>query len=329
MRNAILLFGCLVVTTFAYAGDVTMEKTVYAGWKDCVRLSNNEIELVVTTVVGPRVIRCGFVGGQNLFKEYEDQLGKTGGDEWRIYGGHRLWHAPEAAPRTYALDNSPVKYEWDGTTLKLVQPLEEENRLDKQIEITLDPNQNHVTLVHRIINRNPWDIELAPWCLTVMAQNGRAIFPHEPYRSHPEYLLPARPLVLWHYTDMTDPRWVWGTKYFQLKQNPKAKTKQKIGLMNKLCWAAYYLNGDLFLKRFKFDPDATYPDYGCNTETYTDADMIELETVGALAKLPADTGTVEHIEHWFLFKAKVGEDDTSIDENVLPLVRKTESYVPK
>ena len=30
-----------------------------------------------------------------LFKEYDEQMGKTGGDEWRIYGGHRLWIAPE------------------------------------------------------------------------------------------------------------------------------------------------------------------------------------------------------------------------------------------
>ena len=29
------------------------------------------------------------------------EKGKTGGSEWHIYGGHRLWHAPEVMPRTY------------------------------------------------------------------------------------------------------------------------------------------------------------------------------------------------------------------------------------
>ena len=91
-----------------------LQKTPYGGWKNCIRLTNAEIELIATTDVGPRVIRLGFIGGQNLFKEWKDQLGKTGSDKWVIYGGHRLWHAPEVMPRTYAPDNGPVEYAWDG-----------------------------------------------------------------------------------------------------------------------------------------------------------------------------------------------------------------------
>ena len=29
-------------------------------------------------------------------------------------------------------------------------------------------------------------------------------------------------------------------------------------------WAAYYLDGMLFLKRYGYDPTATYPDFGCS-----------------------------------------------------------------
>ncbi len=68
------------------SGEVKMKIIEYGGWKNCVQLSNGDVELIVTTQVGPRVIRYGFVGGQNLFKEYKDQVGKCGGDEWRIYG---------------------------------------------------------------------------------------------------------------------------------------------------------------------------------------------------------------------------------------------------
>ena len=304
-----------------------MNKLPYSGWPNCIKLSNGNVELIVTTDVGPRIMRFGFVRGQNLMKEYKDQLGKTGGEEWRIYGGHRFWHAPEAEPRTYWPDNVPVQYTWDGKTLKLTQPIEATTGFVKEMEITLDPKENHVTLVHRLINQNLWDVEAAPWCLTVMAQKGRAIFPQEPYRPHPEYLLPARPLVLWHYTDMKDPRWIWGTKYIQLKQDPTATTKQKVGMRNTLGWAAYYLDGELFLKRYGFDPKAAYPDLGCNAETYTDADMLEVETLGPLTKIPASGGKVEHIEHWFLYKVEVGEEESSIDEKVLPLVNQTRSLV--
>lgn len=329
--TALGLLLIVPLLAFDQGGAVKMEKVPYKGWEHCIRLSNGQIELIVTTDVGPRVIRFGFVGGQNLFKEYEAQLGKTGGEEWRIYGGHRLWHAPEAIPRTYWPDNEPVSSEWDGKTLKLRQPLEKTTGIVKEIEITLDPNENRVLLVHRLINKNLWEIEVSPWCLTVMAPGGRAIFPQEPYRPHSEYVLPARPLVLWHYTNMQDPRWKWGTKYIQLKQDPTVpndeRGKQKVGFLNTLGWAAYYLNGELFLKRYGFDPKATYPDYGCNTETFTNAEMLEVETLGPLVKLPPE-GKVEHLEHWFLYKVEVGEEEAEIDQQILPLVQQTEKYKP-
>lgn len=301
------------------------EKVQYGGWPNCIRLTNGKVELILTTDVGPRIIRFGFVGGQNLFKEFKDQLGKTGGEEWRSYGGHRLWHAPEDSKRTYWPDNSPVKYTWDGKSIKLTQSMEHTTGIVKEIEVTLDPNENHVTVVHRLTNKGSWDVELSPWSLTVMAADGRAIFPQEPFRPHPEYLLPARPLVLWGYTDMKDPRWKWGTKYVQLRQDPKATTKQKMGIMSTPGWAAYTLNGDLFVKRFHLDASATYPDFGCNMETYTDPDILEIETLGPLHKI-APNASVEHIEHWFLYKEQVGDSEPDIDRVVLPLIRQTDRY---
>lgn len=303
--------------------ECKMVKVSYGGWPNCIRLSNDRIELIATTDVGPRIIRFGYMGGRNLLKEYKDQLGKTGGDKWRIYGGHRLWHGPEDPQRTYCPDNSPIEHTWDGKTLKLSQPVETTTGIVKEIELTLDPKANHVKVLHRLINKNMWDIEAAPWCITVLAPKGRLILPQEPYRPHPECLLPARPLVLWHYTDMKDPRWIWGTKYIQLKQDPNASTKQKAGVLNKVGWGAYCLNDEVFIKRFGFDSGATYPDMGCNTETYTDSEMLEFETLGPLAKIPANGGTKEHIEHWFLFKAEVGEDQSDIDKKLLPIVEKT------
>lgn len=319
----------MVLSVWAQAGEVTMqEKVSYGGWPNCIRLSNGDIELIVTTDVGPRVIRLGFVGGQNFFSEFADQMGKTGGEEWRIYGGHRLWHAPEAMPRTYALDNGPVSASWDGKTLKITQPTEETTGIQKEMEITLAENENRVNVLHRLINRNLWDVELAAWALTVMAKNGRGIYPQEPFRPHPDYLLPARPMVLWHYTDLSDPRWTFTSKYIQLQQNPKATTKQKVGLLNKQGWVAYALNNEVFIKRFGYQEGAAYPDYGCNFETFTNADMLEIESVGPLTKLAANGGSVEHVETWHLFRADVGKTDAEIDAALLPLVEKTKVGAP-
>jgi len=297
-----------------------MKTIPWGGWKNCVQLVNEEVELIATTDVGPRIVRFGFKGGQNLFKEFPDQVGKTGGSEWLPYGGHRFWHAPEASPRTYFPDNDPVNSRLEDGSLFLIQPIEKTTGMQKKLTITLDAGRNRVRVVHRLVNWNPWDVEAAPWALSVMAPGGRAVLPQEEFRPHPDYLLPARPLVLWHYTNMQDPRWTWGTKYVQLRQDPGASTKQKVGLLNKQGWAAYALKGEVFLKRVAFDPSAGYPDYGCNCEVCTDADILEVETLGPLRKIPGDGGAVEHLEEWFLFKADIGEDEMALDAGLLPLV---------
>jgi len=72
-----------------------MEIVYFEGWPNCIRMSNREIELIITTDVGPRIIRCGYINGQNLLYIAGTEKGTTGGSEWHIYGGHRLWHAPE------------------------------------------------------------------------------------------------------------------------------------------------------------------------------------------------------------------------------------------
>src|SRR5437867_3326516 len=55
-----------------------MEWIEYGGWPRCVRLANERVELVVTTDVGPRIIRFGYRGGENVFAEFAGQVGKTG-----------------------------------------------------------------------------------------------------------------------------------------------------------------------------------------------------------------------------------------------------------
>src|SRR5579862_4195581 len=91
-----------------------MEIVAYGGWKRCARIVSGQLEMIVTLDVGPRVIRFGAIGGPNELVEYPADTGKTGGDEYRSYGGHRLWIAPEEMPKTYYADNHPVEYEVEG-----------------------------------------------------------------------------------------------------------------------------------------------------------------------------------------------------------------------
>jgi hypothetical protein len=274
---------------------IHLEKITYRGWKNCLKLTGNNLELVVTLDVGPRIIRLGTPDGQNLFKEFDDQLGITSGTEWMIFGGHRLWHAPEVFPRTYALDFEPVEHTWKDNVLKLVQRTEPETGIQKEIDISIHSKTVHLTL--RLINRNPRSIERAPWSLSVMAAGGRLLVPLESYIPHPDALMPARQLVLWHFTRMNDPRFTWGDRLIQLREDSQINSKQKFGLSNAQGWAAYELENDLFVKSIPFFPGATYPDMGCNCEFFTMPGFLEVESLGPLVKIEPDA-SAEHNEKW-------------------------------
>lgn len=292
----------------------------YGGWSNNITLSNGQIELVATLDVGPRVIRFGFVNGPNVMKEFTDQMGGSGEAEWMIRGGHRLWHAPEAKPRTYALDNSPVPHEVLGDYgVRLMQAPEQANGIQKEMEITMAAEENLVTLSHRLTNTGPWEIVLAPWALTVMDAGGIAIVPLPPKRSHTEVLVPEFPLVIWPYLDFADSRLHLGSRYITLAQD-RAKGPTKYGMASSLGWAGYLVHGTLFVKYFDFDPCAEYPDFGCNFETFTNEEMLEVESLGPLTLLqPGET--LEHVETWRLFaEVPAISDEASIDRIIRPLV---------
>jgi hypothetical protein len=278
----------------------SVEKMAYAGWPNCYRVSDGATELIVTSDVGPRVIRYGFVGGQNLFVEIQDQLGKSGEPWWVMRGGHRLWIAPEVKPDTYALDNGPVKATVANGSISLLQPVEPETGLQKEITVDYE-SSGDVKITHRITNSGTEGRRLAPWALSQMARGGTGIATFPPRGGHSEQLLPTNPLVMWAYTNFADKRWWLANKYLLLRQDPGEQSPQKAGLFNVDTRAAYLLGSDLFVKRSQADPNATYPDFHCSLEIFANGDFLELETLGPLADL-APGAMVEHVERWSLHK---------------------------
>lgn len=295
------------------------EKINYNGWADCVRLHNKEVELIVTTNVGPRIIHFGFTGGQNLLYVSPEDSGKTGGSNWRIYGGHRLWIAPEAIPLSYHPDNSAVKYSFSNGSLTLTASKESTSGIRKEMQIILSADSNKVTVVHRLKNENPFGIQLSVWAISALAPGGCAIVPQEPYGEGNDYLLPARPLALWQYTKMNDPRWIWGEKYILAKHDTTLSSEQKIGVLNKQGWAAYCVDKVLLIKKFDYTKNAIYPDYGCNNEVYINGDFLEVETLSPLITLRQNE-SAEHVEHWLLHKIEKITTEDSTDKEILPFV---------
>jgi len=275
----------------------------------------------VTGDVGPRIIRFGFVSGQNLFKEFPDQLGKSGEAEFQLRGGDRVWKAPEDPIATWEPDNVPVEIQVTASGLIARAPIGPVTKLQKEIEVSMAPSGSAVTVSHRITNRSLFPLEFAPWALTMMAQGGTVVSGFPPRGHHPANLEATNPLVMWAYTNLADPRWKFTRKYLTLRQDPGNADAQKLGMFNSDTWAAYLLNGEAFIKRTAADPAKKYPDFGCSFETFTNDEFLEVETLGPLTRL-APGQTVELVERWGLFrKVNVGGlSDEELDRVVLPLV---------
>ena len=321
MRKLILLAVLGLLLAFGARAEVKVEKVEYKGWRNCYRVSYGEVELIATSDVGPRVIRFGFVGGQNLFKEFTEQLGKSGEDKFQLRGGDRVWKAPEDPVATWAPDNVPVEISVTRNGLIARAPVEPLTHLRKEIEIRMADRGTDVTVVHRVTNESLFPLEYSAWALTMMAPGGVAISGFPPRGKHPANLEATNPLVMWAYSNLADKRWTFTKKYLALRQDPNNSEPQKLGLFNPHTWGAYVLNGEAFIKQAAGDAHASYPDFGCSFETFTNNEFLEMETLSPLKKM-APGETVEQTEHWTLHKnVRLTEiTDAAIDAEISPLL---------
>ena len=263
---------------------------------DCVSLENNCLSLLVTQSVGPRVISLRFNGSENLFAELPNFVTKRpDGKRFHFYGGHRLWHAPEHMPRTYALDNQPVEIIESHNSLSVMKQVETQTGIEKSIRISLVKDKPQVIVHHTLTNRNLWAIECAPWAITQLRTGGVAILPQS---QQPHDVLPNRSLSLWAYTDIANPHVTWGNQFILVRAD--MQTSFKVGFPNPRGWLAYWYDGTLFVKHAAFDPRAVYYDYGSSSECYCNHQFIELETLAPIGKLEPES-SVTHTETWELY----------------------------
>ena len=284
-----------------------MENTTYNG-HECVLMSNGTIDLMIPKHFGPRVFFAGFKGGKNMFGEVPDVGLKTKLGKWNIYGGHRLWIAPEIAPDTYYPDNDDVEIEERGKDLTVSQSQKKIN-IKKEMVISIT-GKNKVKVVHNVYNTGLAPRTFAVWALSLMRTGGFAIIPQSTEKEDKGGFLPNRNLVMWAYTDLADKRFKQTPKYNFIKQGgPKPF---KIGQRIPLGWSAYCNGGDLFVKHFNFEKGETYPDFQSNVEIYSCDKFLEVETIAPLRTM--DGGSCyTYTETWeFYQKKKIAFGDPKV-----------------
>jgi hypothetical protein len=278
-------------------------------------LDNGFIHIEALAHAGPRIMRLSAFGSPNLLAVLTPKENRiTAYGEYHFMGGHRLWHAPEALPRSYIPDDDglttedlPPSTSSGQAGIRLLRPAEAGSGIAKTIDIHLAPGRAAATLVHTLRNDGLWEVVLAPWTLTMFRINGTAILP-QPI-GDPKGLLHNRILAIWPYTRLNDPRLILRDDFILIRPNAEDVSPLKIGYYNPHGWMAYWLDGILFRKTFNLhQPNLTYPDGGCNTASYC-SDSIELEALGPLEKL-APGASVTLTETWELFP--------SIDQPFIP-----------
>lgn len=90
-----------------------------------VTLENAYLRIDALAQAGPRLVRA-FIHGisENQFAELPGLKIETPLGDFSMQGGHRLWHAPEAMPRTYISDDHGLVATEQGNGLILRGPVE-------------------------------------------------------------------------------------------------------------------------------------------------------------------------------------------------------------
>ena len=285
----------------------------FMGW-DCVELSNDSLELLVTQSVGPRVISLRLNGGENLLAQVPHRTAECPNEgTFHFWGGHRLWHAPEVLERTYLPDDAPVEIAPIENGLSVTQPIEARTGIQKSLRIRLVDDRAIVLIDHTLTNRGLWSLECAAWAITQLKPGGEGILPQPTGYRDPNGLQPNRSIALWPYTDVTSPHISWGNRFIRVRA-AMDNSALKIGFPNPLNWLAYHRGDTLFVKKARFLVGVDYYDMNSSSQCYCDQDFLELETLGPRTSIAPGAWTT-HREVWELHQPVVlGETEDAIQD---------------
>lgn len=252
---------------------------------------NELYELIIPLEFGIRILHFSKRGGENMFfVQPHDLKDLTTEDGWRIYGGHRMWIAPEGN-WCYTPDNKQIEYTLMDDGVVLIQPVDERAKVIKTLRIRF--LENSVILTHEIQNADIKAMDISIWAITSMKPNGTQTIPFlPPFRIYN----PNRHIALWDYTNLSDPRAQYLSDRIVLTHKPLYE-KYKIGINASDGNITYELPDNTFRLSYDILENAAYPDGGVSYETFMCSHMTELESLSPTRHV-LPTETILHIEKW-------------------------------
>ena len=184
----------------------TIAQEAFRGWPNTYRVTNGLVDARVVADIGPRIIHFGPAGGTNLFYVREAEAGKHDEGTWMFRGGWRLWIAPERTETTYALDNALCQVELvNESTIRVTAPAQAAAGIQKQVDITLPPDEPRLRITSHIKNISDHPLTYAAWSLAVLRPGGRGFVPLDV--GSLTAFDATRKLILWSYASFADPRY--------------------------------------------------------------------------------------------------------------------------
>lgn len=266
-------------------------------WGRVLWLEDEKKQVGIALDFGIRIVHLSCAGRENLYYQQPDDLsdGLCQPNGWRVYGGHRIWLAPES-PRSYEPDNAPVEnYTVGENCASVTQSIDTVLGIRKRVTVTFLPDGG-ISVENGI--ENVWDapIEGAVWGVNTLC--GGTAYVELPSESGG--FNPTRTVSLWGKTDLHDPRVHFEKEALRVTHLP-IPDYFKIGLYSASGRAVYENKNQRLTITFDVLPMSALPDNGCNFELYLGKWMMELETLGKRRAI-APGEYVSHTETWHLEK---------------------------
>jgi hypothetical protein len=281
----------------AYHGQVTR------------RLVSDSLWIDVLETAGPRIVRLGQAGStRNLLAETPGVGWETPHGRYELFGGHRLWFAPEDPDRVAVPDGQGLVITAEPGGIRMTGEPEPQTGLVRSIGIHPLAGGPSLDVCHELHNVAAHPIELAPWSITQLPLGGTVILPQRA-ATPGHHVRPNRSLVLWPYTSWEDPRFRPLDGLFVLRA--EAGPSLKLGYFNEAGWVGYLRDDVLLVRRFEALPGRPHPDLGCNVEIYIGNRFLELELLGPLTEL-APGATAQLTERWEVLSVEGGSGEDRI-----------------
>lgn len=252
-----------------------------------------QFSVSVATEFGPRVTGLRLAGGPNLLAELGPDIRIENPDlgDYHFRGGHRLWVAPEVPEVTHVPDEIKCEVTVGGTSI-MIDSGSDQAGFAKTLTLTGEGNQ--LVVDHTLTWTGSGEVDASPWAITQFPVGGTAILPLRPLHGR-SGLQADRSIVLWPYTNLSDPRITITDKALLL--DARAGGQIKVGIGPDPGRLGYLRSGYLFSKSFETVAGASYPDRGAVGQVFANDDFCELESLGPLTRMGPGARTT-HREVW-------------------------------